>query len=67
MPTEAKRETVAELREAICAAPDVHRLGVPGPQGERSRRHPARAAQAGRDYHVVKNRLMRIAADGPIG
>ena len=45
MPTEAKRETVAELRDEIVPRADVHRQRVPRPQGERDRRDPARAAQ----------------------
>ena len=47
------RQRPSGRRSRSCArrsrAPDVHRLRVPRPQGERDRRDPARAAQAGRD------------------
>ena len=60
MPTEAKRETVAALKEELSAQHDAHRLGVPRPQGERDRRDPAVAAQAGR---VVPGRQEPAHAD----
>ena len=67
MPTEAKRETVAELREEISR----HRTfivseyrGLKVSDLADIRRSLRKQDVA---YHVVKNRLMRIAADGPTG
>jgi large subunit ribosomal protein L10 len=67
MPTEAKRETVAELREAI----SQHRTFIVSEyRGLKvSDLSEIRRSLRKQDvtYHVVKNRLMRIAADGPTG
>jgi len=67
MPTEAKRETVAELREEISRnrtfiVSEYRGLKV-------SELAEIRRSLRKQDvtYHVVKNRLMRIAADGPTG
>jgi large subunit ribosomal protein L10 len=67
MPTEAKREIVAELRDEISRArtfivSEYRGLKV-------SELAEIRRALRKNDvtYHVVKNRLMRIAAEGPTG
>ena len=67
MPTEAKRETVAELREEISRnrtfiVSEYRGLKV-------SELAEIRRSLRKQDvtYHVVKNCLMRIAADGPTG
>ncbi|MEJ7695679.1 MAG: hypothetical protein WKF78_03355 [Candidatus Limnocylindrales bacterium] len=63
MPTEAKRETVAELVEAFSATPDLDRRRLPRPQGLGARRRSGRSLRdKGIEYRVVKNRLARIAA-----
>ena len=49
MPTEAKRETVAELREELRGSTDADRLRVPRPQGQGDRRDPPSARPPGRD------------------
>ena len=67
MPTEAKRATVAELREEVSR----HRtLIVSEYRGLKvSELLEIRRTLRKQDvsYHVVKNRLMRIAAEGPAG
>ncbi len=67
MPTEAKRETVAELREAI----SQHRTFIVSEYRGLKVSDLAEIRRSLRKqdvtYHVVKNRLMRIAADGPLG
>jgi len=67
MPTEAKRATVAELREEVSR----HRtLIVSEYRGLKvSELAEIRRTLRKQDvsYHVVKNRLMRIAAEGPAG
>ena len=67
MPTEAKRETVAELREAI----SQHRTFIVSEYRGLKVSDLAEIRRFLRKqdvtYHVVKNRLMRIAADGPVG
>ena len=67
MPTEAKRETVAELREAI----SQHRTFIVSEYRGLKVGDLAEIRRSLRKqdvtYHVVKNRLMRIAADGPTG
>ena len=45
MPTEAKRATVAELREDLAASSDADHDRVPGPDGPRDRRDPSRASE----------------------
>lgn len=67
MPTEAKRETVAQLREEISRSrtfivSEYRGLKV-------SELAEIRRALRKQDvtYHVVKNRLMRIAAEGEMG
>ena len=67
MPTEAKRETIAELREAISR----HRTFIVSEYRGLKVSDLAEIRRSLRKqdvtYHVVKNRLMRIAADGPVG
>ena len=67
MPTEAKKETVAELREAISR----HRTFIVSEYRGLKVSDLAEIRRSLRKqdvtYHVVKNRLMRIAADGPTG
>lgn len=67
MPTEAKRETVGELRDEFARSTTLIvssyrglRVGEIGEIRRSLRRH-------GVSYRVVKNRLMQIAADGPRG
>jgi large subunit ribosomal protein L10 len=68
MPTEAKRETVAELRDELS---HTRTLIISEYRGLKvSELAEIRRALRKNDvtYHVVKNRLMRIAAaDGPMG
>jgi large subunit ribosomal protein L10 len=67
MPTEAKRETVTELRDELSRA---RTLIVSEYRGLKvSELAEIRRALRKNDvtYHVVKNRLMRIAAEGPMG
>ena len=67
MPTEAKRETVAELRDEISR---TRTFIVSEYRGLKvSELAEIRRALRKNDvtYHVVKNRLMRIAAEGPTG
>lgn len=67
MPTEAKKETVAGLREAISR----HRTFIVSEYRGLKVSDLAEIRRSLRKqdvtYHVVKNRLMRIAADGPTG
>src|SRR5688572_19614181 len=67
MPTEAKREAVAVLREAI----SQHRTFIVSEYRGLKVSDLAEIRRSLRKqdvtYHVVKNRLMRIAADGPLG
>ena len=67
MPTEAKREKVAELRDEISR---TRTFIVSEYRGLKvSELAEIRRALRKNDvtYHIVKNRLMRIAADGPTG
>jgi large subunit ribosomal protein L10 len=67
MPTEAKRETVAELREALSSS---RTLIVSEYRGLRVKElAEIRRALRKQDvtYRVVKNRLMRIAAQDTVG
>ena len=67
MPTEAKRATVAELRDEIAK----HRTFIVSEYRGLKVSELAEIRRSLRkqdvSYHVVKNRLMRIAADGPTG
>ena len=67
MPTEAKRATIAELREEIAN----HRTFIVSEYRGLKVSEIAEIRRSLRKqdvtYHVVKNRLMRIAADGPTG
>lgn len=67
MPTEAKRETIAQLREEVAR---TRTFIVSEYRGLKvSELAEIRRALRKNDvtYHVVKNRLMRIAAEGPTG
>ena len=67
MPTEAKRETIEELRQEISR---TRTFIVSEYRGLKVRElAEIRRALRKQDvtYHVVKNRLMRIAAEGPTG
>jgi large subunit ribosomal protein L10 len=67
MPTEAKRATIAELRDEIAN----HRTFIVSEYRGLKVSEIAEIRRSLRKqdvtYHVVKNRLMRIAADGPTG
>jgi len=67
MPTEAKRETVAELREALASS----RTLITSEYRGLTVREIAEIRRALRkqdvSYRVVKNRLMRIAAQDTVG
>ena len=67
MPTEAKRETVAELREQLAGSKTLivsEYRGLTVREIAEIRRALRKQDVA---YRVVKNRLMRIAAEGPVG
>ena len=67
MPTEAKRETVAELREQLAGSKTLivsEYRGLTVKEIAEIRRALRKQDVA---YRVVKNRLMRIAAEGPVG
>ena len=67
MPTEAKRETVAELREALSSS----RTQIVSEYRGLSVKELAEIRRALRkqdvSYRIVKNRLMRIAAQDTVG
>jgi large subunit ribosomal protein L10 len=67
MPTEAKRETVAELREVLAQ----HRTLIVSEYRGLTVKEIAEIRRALRKqdvvYHVVKNRLLRIAAQDGVG
>jgi large subunit ribosomal protein L10 len=67
MPTEAKRETVAELREQLAGSRTLivsEYRGLTVPEIAEIRRALRKQDVA---YRVVKNRLMRIAAEDTVG
>ena len=67
MPTEAKRQTVAELRDELARS----RTMIVSEYRGLTVKEIAEIRKALRkqdvSYRVVKNRLLRIAADGPVG
>jgi large subunit ribosomal protein L10 len=67
MPTEAKRETVAGLRDEVARS----RTMIVSEYRGLTVKELAEIRRALRkqdvSYRIVKNRLMRIAADGPVG
>jgi large subunit ribosomal protein L10 len=67
MPTEAKRETVAELREEISHTRTFIVSEYRGLKVKELAEIRRALRKNGVTYHVVKNRLMRIAAEGPTG
>jgi large subunit ribosomal protein L10 len=67
MPTEAKRETVAALREQVARSRTMivsEYRGLTVKEIAEIRRSLRKQDVA---YRVVKNRLMKIATDGPVG
>jgi large subunit ribosomal protein L10 len=67
MPTEAKRETVAELRDEISRTRTFIVSEYRGLKVKELAEIRRALRKDGVTYHVVKNRLMRIAAEGPTG
>jgi large subunit ribosomal protein L10 len=67
MPTEAKRETVAELREAISRSRTFIVSEYRGLKVSELAEIRRSLRKQDVTYHVVKNRLMRIAAEGATG
>jgi len=67
MPTEAKRETVAELRDDLSRARTLIVSEYRGLKVSEIAEIRRALRKSDVSYHVVKNRLMRIAAsDGPM-
>ena len=67
MPTEAKRETVAELREEISRTRTFIVSEYRGLKVSELAEIRRSLRKQDVTYHVVKNRLMRIAAEGATG
>ena len=67
MPTEAKREKVAELRDEISRTRTFIVSEYRGLKVSELAEIRRALRKSDVTYHVVKNRLMRIAADGPTG
>jgi len=67
MPTEAKRETVAELREELAGARTLIVSEYRGLKVKEIAEIRRALRKQDVSYRVVKNRLMRIAADGSQG
>ena len=67
MPTEAKRETVAELREELANARTMIVTEYRGLKVKEIAEIRRALRKQDVTYHVVKNRLMRIAAEDPVG
>ena len=67
MPTEAKRETVAKLRDEISRTRTLIVSEYRGLKVKELAEIRRALRKDGVTYHVVKNRLMRIAAEGPLG
>ena len=67
MPTEAKRETVAELRDEISRARTFIVSEYRGLKVSELAEIRRSLRKSDVTYHVVKNRLMRIAAEGATG
>lgn len=67
MPTEAKRETVAELREALAASPTLIVSEYRGLTVKEIAEIRRALRKQDVSYRVVKNRLLKIAAAESIG
>jgi len=67
MPTEAKREKVAELRDEISRTRTFIVSEYRGLKVSELAEIRRSLRKSDVTYHVVKNRLMRIAAEGPTG
>jgi large subunit ribosomal protein L10 len=67
MPTEAKRETVAQLREQIAGSRTMVVSEYRGLKVKEIAEIRRALAKQDVTYRVVKNRLMRIAAEGETG
>ena len=67
MPTEAKRETVAELREEVARTRTFIVSEYRGLKVSELAEIRRSLRKSDVTYRVVKNRLMRIAAEGPTG
>ena len=67
MPTEAKRETVAELREELANARTMIVSEYRGLKVKEIAEIRRALRKQDVTYRIVKNRLMRIAADGSVG
>jgi large subunit ribosomal protein L10 len=67
MPTEAKRETIAELREEVARTRTFIVSEYRGLKVSELAEIRRSLRKSDVTYHVVKNRLMRIAAEGPTG
>jgi large subunit ribosomal protein L10 len=67
MPTEAKRETVASLRDEVARSRTMIVSEYRGLTVKEIAEIRRALDKQDVTYRVVKNRLMRIAADGPVG
>ena len=67
MPTEAKRETVAELREELAKARTMIVSEYRGLKVKEIAEIRRALQKQDVTYRVVKNRLMRIAAEDSVG
>ena len=67
MPTEAKREKIAELRDEISRTRTFIVSEYRGLKVSELAEIRRSLRKSDVTYHVVKNRLMRIAAEGPTG
>ena len=67
MPTEAKKETVESLRAALAASPALVVSEYRGLTVKELAEIRRALRKQDVSYRVVKNRLMKIAADGPTG
>jgi len=67
MPTEAKREAVAELREEIAAARTLIVSEYRGLNVKEIAEIRRALSKQDVKYRVVKNRLLKIAAEGTVG
>ncbi len=67
MPTEAKRETVESLRAALAGSPTLVVSEYRGLTVKELAEIRRALRKQDVSYRVVKNRLMKIAADGPTG
>jgi large subunit ribosomal protein L10 len=67
MPTEAKRETVAELRDEVSRSRTMIVSEYRGLTVKEIAEIRRTLRTHDVTYRVVKNRLLRIAADGPVG